>query len=70
MTRLSNPGSGSVLRPQLNLFEFIGTDKAAGMLMVNDLSLPPASSTRIFFLGSSPRRLAMTQPAEPAPITI
>ena len=53
MILLSNPGSGSVPRPQLNL-EFIGTDKAAGMLMVNDLSLPPASSTRIFFLGLPP----------------
>ena len=34
------------------------------------LSDPPASSHRILILGFCERRLAMTQPAEPAPTTI
>ena len=66
-SRPPRPGSGSVFIPQLKRFVFMGIDKAAGMSTMTAFSEPPASSTRMRRLVSSPRRLASTQPAEPAP---
>ncbi|MNL66636.1 hypothetical protein D3C87_1911340 [compost metagenome] len=53
---------------QLYLVPFIGMDSAVGIWMKIDLSLPPYSRTRTFVAGSSERRLASTQPADPAPM--
>src|ERR1700733_3090906 len=44
--------------------------KPAGMWIQRSRSLPPASSSRTVVLPSAVRRLASTQPAEPAPTTI
>ena len=41
--------------------------KPRGMRIMRLLSLPPASSSNTRFAGFSERRLASTQPAEPAP---
>ena len=41
--------------------------KAAGILMLGERSLPPASSTSTEASGSSLSRAATAQPAEPAP---
>ena len=68
ITRPSRAGSGSVDIPQLKRFVFIGIESAVGILMKIDLSSPPASNSNIFTLLSSLKRLAKTQPAEPAPI--
>ena len=40
---------------------------ALGMRMKGDQSFPPVSSSRTEAVPSSERRLASTQPAEPAP---
>ncbi len=65
--RPSSPGSGAVSNPQLKRGMFIGIDSAVGMRMKMLRSLPPASSSRTVVSGSSVRRFASTQPAEPAP---
>ena len=44
-------------------------EKAAGMFIRGSLSGPPASSNSTLHAGSSDRRAASTQPAEPAPTT-
>ena len=67
MTRLWALGSGSVSKFQLYFGLFSSLVKPAGMLIHMDLSGGPASSSSTLVRWSSVRRLASTQPAEPAP---
>lgn len=66
--RPSRPGSGRVMYFQLYFVPFIGIESAVGIWMKIDLSLPPNSRTSTLVDGSSERRLASTQPADPAPM--
>jgi len=58
------------LTPHANVYVQYSTaaDPPAGILTIRELSLPPASSSRTDLVPSSVRRLASTQPAEPAPM--
>ena len=67
--RLSRFGSSSVQKPQFcGPALLISPPTPAGILIISDLSLPPASSSSTRLPASSVRRLASTQPAEPAPM--
>jgi len=57
---------GAVRNPQ-STSESNSFENAAGIRISSLPSLPPASSRRTFTAGSSLRRAASTQPAEPAP---
>ena len=70
MRRPSRWGSGSDSNPQLKAGMFIGIDSAVGMRIRRFMSEPPASSSATLTAGSSDRRAASTQPAEPAPTTM
>jgi len=53
----------------LNLVRFDSSAPTpAGMWIISDLSRGPASRSRTLFCGSADRRLARTQPADPAPM--
>ena len=65
--RFSRVGSGSDLNRQSNRGLPIALVSAAGIRMKGDLSDPPASSSNTLLPGSADRRLASTQPADPAP---
>ena len=67
MRRLFRNGSGSVSNCQAYFLVFMGMDRAVGIWMKMLLSLPPVSSSSTRWRASSVRRLASTQPAEPAP---
>ena len=64
--RPSTCGSGSVVKSQSSLV-WNWFANAAGILMLGERSLPPASIRRTRTDGSSDRRLARTHPADPAP---
>ena len=49
------------------MLDFSSIGKAIGMAISGRLSCPPASSTATLTSGSSLRRAASTQPADPAP---
>ena len=65
--RLPAPGSGSVSKHQFTRLSAKVLPKPSGMWIHILLSLPPASSRMTVVFGSSVRRAAMTQPADPAP---
>ncbi len=67
MARPFNPGSGSLTKFQLRSLRSTYLGKATGMSLNRPVAQPPASSTSTLTPGSSLRRLASTQPAEPAP---
>ena len=67
--RFSSRGSGSVQKPQFETpFWLIRPPTPAGMVTISELLRPPASSSSTRLEPSSVRRLASTQPAEPAPM--
>ena len=67
MRRLSMYGSGSDSKNQLKRRLFIGMDSAVGICTKMLRSLPPPSMSSTRTSGSSLRRAARMQPAEPAP---
>ena len=64
--RPSSAGSGSVAKSQSNGVLY-SCENATGMWRPSSLSGGPASTRQTEVSGSSDRRLASTQPAEPAP---
>ena len=70
--RLFMYGSASDLYAQLTVSLLNGYANAAGIwiFQFHQLSEPPASIKSTLIDGSSVRRFASTQPAEPAPTTI
>ena len=68
--RLFRVGSGSDMNFQLVRSSAMALKASAGMMMSKRLSLPPASSRSTLTDGSALSRLASTQPAEPAPMTM
>jgi hypothetical protein len=71
MLRPSANGSGSVMKPHDRSGSLNASRHASGIGMrVYLRSSSPASSNRTLILGSSLRRAASTQPAEPPPTTM
>ena len=64
--RSSQPGSGSESNAQSSLVRNC-FENAAGIRMFGWRPPPPASSSSTRVAGSSERRLASAQPADPAP---
>mgnify|MGYP001795489890 CR=1 FL=1 len=62
-------GAGSVQKPQWAGPALpISPPTPAGIMIISELSLPPASSSSTRLVPSSVSRFASTQPAEPAPM--
>ena len=67
MRRLSRVGIGSVSNTQVSFGWKMLRKNPAGMWIHGLRSCPPASSSSTRVFGFALRRLASTQPAEPAP---
>ena len=61
---------GTVVKPQPNFGLMIAQPTAAGIVTNGWRSEPPASMRQTRFAELSDKRLAMTQPAVPAPTTM